>query len=420
MKELLRPISLLLIPFLMSCGNPDKLKPSSNESSRPSDYLFVWAGAENENESDFLAVIDANPDSPDYGDIISSVQAGVKGAAHHSEHVMPRGDSLFVNSFEAGKSFIINLSDPLNPRIAATLAPMKEFTYPHTFERLPNGNVLTTFQTKGEGNERAGGLVELDSAGNFVQSVDVENAVDPDLRAYSVTAIPSLDLAVSTTSDMRAEKNAYSFQTWRLSDLTPLRTVLLPEGSKGYEHKDPSEVRVLSDGKTAMLATFTCSLYLLHDLTSDSPRAELVYSFPWSSYDTDECGIPLTRGNFWIQTYAHSRGSAVYSLDISDPSHPVVVDSLTWAGDWWPHWISAEPEGNRVVLTSSTGETRYKVLIFTLDSETGEMDFDETFRKLGSTDRGVSFSRSDWPHGKAGPAKPHGAVFSRPAFNLEN
>jgi len=65
MKELLRPISLLLIPFLMSCGNPDKLKPSSNESSRPSDYLFVWAGAENENESDFLAVIDANPDSPD-------------------------------------------------------------------------------------------------------------------------------------------------------------------------------------------------------------------------------------------------------------------------------------------------------------------------------------------------------------------
>ena len=404
----------------MSCDNPDQLDLKSNKSSRPSDYLFVWAGAENEYESDFLAVIDVNPNSPDYGDIVSSVQAGVKGAAHHSEHVMPRGDSLFVNSFEAGKSFIINLSDPLNPRIAATLAPMKEFTYPHTFERLPNGNVLTTFQTKGEGNVLAGGLVELDPSGNFVRSVDVENLVDPDLRAYSVTAIPSLDIAVSTTSDMRAEKIAYSFQTWRLSDLTPLQTVLLPKGSKGYENMDPSEVRVLSDGKTTMLATFTCSLYLLHDLTSDAPSAKLVHSMPWRSYDTDGCGIPLTRGDYWIQTYAHSRGSAIYSLDVSDPAHPTVVDSLTWAGEWWPHWISAEPEGNRVVVTSGTGDTEYKVLIFKLNSETGEMEFDETFRQPGSTELGVSFSRTAWPHGAAGSAKPHGAVFSRPEFNLEN
>ena len=108
------------------------------------------------------------------------------------------------------------------------------------------------------------------------------------------------------------------------------------------------------------------------------------------------------------------RSSDVCSSDLT------VIDSLTWAGEWWPHWISAEPEGNRVVVTSGTGDTQYKVLIFKLNSETGEMEFDETFRQPGSTELGVSFSRTAWPHGAAGSAKPHGAVFSRPEFNLEN
>ncbi len=380
----------------------------------PSDYLFVWAGAEDEGDSDFLAVIDANTASARYAEIVASVPVGLKGGAHHSEHVMPVGDTLFVNSFAAGASFLINVSSPLTPRVVGNFEGIGDYTYPHTFERLPGGNVLATFQTKGEGNAVAGGLIELDPAGRPVRLADASDPADPELRAYSVTPIPSIDRAVSTTSDMNAVHQGTSFQVWRLSDLTLLNTVPLPEGPLGYEHRDPAEVRLLPDSMTAILTTFSCAMYLLHDLVSDNPWAELTHSLPWEDYETDECGIPLTRGRYWIQTYAHSSGSALISLDVADPANPIEVDRLTLEEQWWPHWVSIEPGGDRIVLTSGPGATLYRVLVVRLDPDTGQFELDATFRDSGSVEPGVSFDRSEWPHGSAGAARPHGAVFSRP------
>ncbi len=378
-----------------------------------SDYLFVWAGAEDEGDSDFLAVIDANPTSDRYAEIVASVPVGLKGGAHHSEHVMPATDTLFVNSFAAGASFLIDLSDPLTPSVVGEFRGVGGFTYPHTFERLPDGNLLVTFQTTGEGNEEAGGLVELDPSGQPVRWAGAADPVDPDLRAYSVTPIPRIDRAVSTTSDMHAVHVGTSFQVWRLSDLTLLKTVPLPEGPLGYEHRDPAEIRLLPDSATAIMTTFTCAMYLLHDLDSVNPWAELTHVLPWESYDTDECGIPLTRGRFWVQTYAHSSGSALISLDISDPANPIEVDRLTLDEAWWPHWVSIEPAGDRIVLTSGPGATLHRVLIIRLDPETGRLTLDESFRDPGSQKPGINFDRTEWPHGRAGAARPHGAVFSR-------
>jgi len=404
----------LVFALAAACAPDSTRSVDGGETPAPSPYLYVWAGAENEGDSDFLAVIDVDPGSDSYGEIVSSVPVGLRGMAHHTEHVMPEGDSLFMNSFRAGASFVIDLSRPLAPRVVSSFTAMGDYTYPHTFERLPGGNVLATFQTKGEGNKVAGGLVELDPAGNLVRAADAADPIDPELRAYSVTPIPSLDLAVSTTADTWTEANGTSFQVWRLSDLKLLATVPLPSGELGYEHRDPAEVRLLSDSVTAMLTTFTCALYRLRDLESEEPRAELVYVLPWETYDTDECGIPATRGRFWLQTYAHANGSSLISLDISDPSNPVLVDELTWPERWWPHWISIEPRGDRVVLTSGTGATEYEVLLAILDPETGELAWDTTFHDPGSAEPGVSFARARWPHGEAGPARPHGAVFARP------
>jgi len=378
-----------------------------------SPYLYVWAGAEADGDSDFLAVLDADPTSPTYAQILATVPAGIRGGAHHSEHVMPAGDSLFVNSFTAGESFVIDLSDPTAPSVVSSFGSVGEYTYPHTFERLRGGNVLATFQTKGEGNRLPGGLVELDPSGGLVRAVDAADPIDPELRPYSVTPIPRIDRAVSTSSDMRVEAQGTSFQVWRLSDLELLRTVRLTPGPAGYEHRDPAEVRLLPDSVTAMMTTFSCALYLLHDLEGDAPWAELVNVLPWSDYETDECGIPATWGRIWLQTYAHADGSWLISYDISDPSHPVELDRLSWGGTWWPHWISIEPGGRRVVVTSGPGDTLYRVLVVLLDPETGALAFDSTFRDAGSDEPGVSFDRTSWPHGEAGAARPHGAVFSR-------
>jgi hypothetical protein len=409
----IQSLPVLLVASMIAlpgCG-PD-LEESAPEALSLSPYLYVWAGAEDEADSDFLAVLDANPTSGTYGQVVASVPVGLRGMAHHSEHTMPSGDSLFVNSFRAGATFVIDLSDPTAPSVASSFREVGEYSYPHTFERLPSGNVLATFQTKGEGNEVAGGLVELDPAGNFVRAADAADPVDPEVRAYSVTPIPRLDRAVSTTSDMWSEKAGTSFQVWGLSDLTLRRTVRLEPGPAGYEHRDPAEVRLLSDSVTAMMTTFTCALYLLRDLEGDDPSADLVYTLPWSDYETDECGIPATWGDVWLQTYDHSEGSWLLSFDISDPSNPVELDRLAWTSEWAPHWISIEPGGQRVVLTSGEGDTQYRVLMILMDPESGSLEFDQSFGEPGATQPGVLFDRGSWPHGEMGPARPHGAVFS--------
>ena len=414
----MRSCALPLAALALAACGPTGPRPETSSASSVSPFLYVWAGAENEGDSDFLAVIDADSGSDRYGEIVASVPVGLRGMAHHSEHVMPDGDTLFVNSFRAGATFLVDVSDPYAPRVAGSFTAMGDYTYPHTFERLPNGNVLATFQTKGEGNEVAGGLVELDPSGGFVRAVDVADPVDPEIRAYSVTPIPRLDRAVSTTSDMWAEATGASFQVWRLSDLSRVATVRLPEGSAGTGHLDPAEVRLLADSVTAVLTTFRCNMYLLHGLETDAPRAELVASLPWETYDTDQCGIPLARGRFWVQTWAHASGSALVSLDISDPARPVEVDRLTGdeigvSGYWEPHWISMEPDGDRIVLTSNSGETMYRVLLVRLDPETGDLSLDRSFRDPGAEQPGVRFDRTSWPHGESGPARPHGSVFAR-------
>ena len=42
---------------------------------------------------------------------------------------------------------------------------------------------------------------------------------------------------------------------------------------------------------------------------------------------------------------------------------------------------------------------------------TGKLSLDESFHEPGATALGVSFDRQEWPHGKAGRAIVHGALF---------
>ena len=120
-------------------------------------YLFVWVADADRDDSDFLAVVDAAPDSATYGDILTTVEVGYPAVAHHSEHRMPEDSQLFVNGFESGRSFVIDLRDPLHPSVVNTFTTIGDFSFPHSFERLPNGNVIATFQNGKDGEVVTGG-----------------------------------------------------------------------------------------------------------------------------------------------------------------------------------------------------------------------------------------------------------------------
>ena len=67
---------------------------------------------------------------------------------------MPANGHLLANGFGAGRTWLFDLTDPRTPKILTSFGAKGGFSHPHSFERLPNGEVLATFQY-GEGERAA-------------------------------------------------------------------------------------------------------------------------------------------------------------------------------------------------------------------------------------------------------------------------
>jgi hypothetical protein len=355
---------------------------------------------------------------------------GVAGThPHHTEAVLGANIHLLANGFHAGRTWLYDVSTPRSPKILTSFGDVGGFSHPHSYARLPNGNVLATFQYKAASAPAptsptshsamtadtiaavTGGLVEMDERGTVIRAASgTDSAIDDRyIYPYSVLPIVPLDRALSTTTDMNPEnKKATSpwVQLWRLSDLTLLRSIALPPGPRGNEQQFSGEPLLLPDGKSAYVHTFNCGLYLVRGLDGDTPTATFVKAF-----DGTDCGVPVLAGHYWIQTVPATH--ALVSVDITDPERPREVSTLALGDDEKPHWISIDRTGRRLVLNSAGDGTGNRLYLIDLDPSTGQLTLDERFRDAGAARPGVSFTGKTWPHGFTGKAVPHGTVFSR-------
>ncbi len=388
---------------LVACGPQSAALPEKQ-------YLYLWTASTDSTQPDFLAVLDVTEDSARYGELVTTLAVpGRRNIPHHTEHALAADRQLFANGFATGRTFVFDLSTPDQPKLAAEFGDMAGFTHPHSFLRLPNGNVLSTFQMTHTGvHMRAGGLAELTPAGVLVRAGSADSpAADSGLRVYSAGVVPSLDRVVTTSTDMEKDffEESRTVQVWRLSDLSVLTTIKL-EGPNGVLSAEP---RVLEDGRTVLVSTFSCGLYLLEGLETPAPSARLVASFPRK--DDTACAIPVIVGHFYLVTVP--AWSAVVSLDISDPTAPREVSRVAFGPHDVPHWISASPDGKRVVVTGYDGMAP-RVEMLTFDATTGRLAHDARFREAGAAAPGFRMDGKTWPHGGSAAGVPHGAVFSRP------
>src|SRR5262245_59494538 len=104
-------------------------------------YLFAWTGAvgkdaQGRDGTDFLAVIDADPASATYGNLVTTAATDqVTFNAHHTEYVMPEGGRLFANDHNAGRTFLFDLNDPTRPKVVMSFHGLGGLTTPHSFVR---------------------------------------------------------------------------------------------------------------------------------------------------------------------------------------------------------------------------------------------------------------------------------------------
>lgn len=402
-------LATLVLPAVVRAQSP---------AARAAEFLYVWAGDADKKESDFLAVLDVRTGSPTYAQVLSTLPVSAVGTGpHHTEHQLEPARLLLANGFDAGRTFRFDLTDPPHPRLLGSFGALDGYSFPHSFVQLPGGTILSTFQGRGDGNVPPGGLVELDREGRLIRSASArEPGVDSvNLRPYSLAVLPAIDRVVSTSTSMTADHGAH-LQVWRLSDLTLLKTIELPStaAGDGHEHASahstdgddhhllPGEPRVLADGRTVLLATFTCGFYRVTGLAGAEPKVEFLRAFggKW-------CAVPVLVGSTWVQTVPAER--ALVALEVAAAGPVREVGRVQFDSLFKPHWLAYDEGGKRLIVNDG----RQRLMLVTLDPRTGRLTLDDAFRDPGAASPGVSFARDTWPHGATGGAAPHGSVFSR-------
>lgn len=390
----------------------------ANAATALSHYLFVWAmEAKHPHAStmalmtpdraavrktqglgrDFLAVFDVRS-GPSFGKLVAMLPVGDAVMAHHTNYAEPPNDVLYANDWLGNRTYVFDLHDPRHPRLLRKFGSVGALGYPHSFVYLPNGDTLATFQYSGGFNHAAGGLVEFDPHGRVVRTASAATPGHPDIRPYSLAIVPMLDRVVTGSADMMGAQVSHVAQVWRLSDLKLLKTMPLPPQADWFYDTaaDSSEPRTLSDGKTVVVPTFNCGLFLVRNLAGDDPTLQHIYDFGYRT-----CEVPVVVGDYWVETM--QSGHAIVSLDVRDPEHPHEVSRILLPPDEYPHWLALEPGGDRLAITG-LGALDTRVRFATIDRRTG---------KLTLEPQTIDFTRA-WPDGWKGSAIPHGAVFSNP------
>lgn len=410
-------LSIVLLLFVCCVSVPSLA--DEQDSPGPGHYLFVWAGDYALQGNDFLAVIDANPASATYGRLITTLATDQKTQrVHHTEYTMPASGMLFANDHDAGRTFIFDVRDPLHPKTATSFADMAGYMHPHSYVRLPNGNVLATFQHahtahgQGQGQREgpvgtSGGLVEIDDRGNVVRSASNADRGFPDalLMPYGLVVVPDLDRLVSTNSSMHLDDifSGSTYQVWRLSDLKLLTTAYLDVGANRYAQIGPQEPRLGPDG-SVFVQTLSCGIERITEIQARAPRSQLVYTFAGNW-----CGVPTIVGRHLVESVPAIHGLIV--LDLANPAKPTEVSRLTLSDTHRPHWTAWDAKAQRLIVTSSASPAD-RLYLLKLDPASGALSIDDAFRDQdGRT--GFSFAEREWPHGWKGAGIPHGAVAAR-------
>ena len=407
-------IRLLCAAALIFCVVSGPLKSQDRKTTPVEDYLFAWAGDAEQKGNDFLAVIDADPSSASYGKLVTTLATDQKTIqVHHTEYTMPASGMLFANDHGAGRTFIFDLRDPLHPKIANSFTDMGGYMHPHSYLRLPDGNVLATFQhAHHAGGDMVtgatGGLVEINDEGKVIRSASSADPAFADalLMPYSLVVLPELDRIVSTNSSMHLNEifSGVTYQVWRLSDLKLLKTEYFDVGENRYAQISPEEPRLGPDG-SIFVQTLGCGIERITGINTDQPTSHLVYSFPGNW-----CGVPTIVGHYLIQSVPDLHGLVV--LDIANAAKPVEVSRLKLTDTYSPHWTAWGSKTQRLVVTSSGSPVDHRLFLLKLDQATGAITVDDTFRDTDGKP-GFNFGDREWPQGWKGTGAPHGAVFTR-------
>lgn len=375
------------------------LSPAEAQQAPREDYLYVAAmrAGTGVDAPDFLAVVDTNPESDAYGQIVHETPMPYAGdELHHfgwnrcsSACHGPDRSHLIVPGFRSSRVYVLNVADdPLRPRIEKVIEPDElvratGYTRPHTAHCMPGENVVLSMLGDADGNG-AGGFAVIDAT-TFEVKGRWENGGERPPMNYDFWYQPRQNTLVSSEfgepnafepgfdlADVQAGRYGRRLHFWNLAERALEQTIDL--GDQGLV---PLEIRFLHDpgASEGFVGVALSSNIWRFSRSNGSWSAEPVittepvelegWPFPVPALITDLV-LSMDDKALYVSNWLHGD---LRRYDVSDPESPKLTGRL-WLGgvlgkqsdagrelNGGPQMLQLSLDGKRLYVTNSLYST---------------------------------------------------------------
>lgn len=364
-------LHLLLLVVIAATFASAGTMPSSDDQGRehhdrpkPAKTLYVWASDQARMAPDFLAVINFDEDSPDYGKVLRTVPlpvlGGVGNESHHcnlsaDKNVLACGGLL---SLLRGQDsiFFFDVSDARHPKYLFS-ARGTQSSITDDFLPLERGGFLVTQMGSDMGGE-PGRVAEFDASLRLVREWPANPPTDG-FNPHGISARPELNLMV--TSDFILPASTLNVvpgdpvlrgavRVWNMRRREILRTIPIPGALGTMDVKlIPGDRR----GRAITAGMFDGFVYLVDTWNGTSkPVFDCETIVP-------HVAVPVRGGMTQLLTITRDgdrllfglfQAGQVGMLDISDPEHPVQAGIVSFGENAGPHVIALTDDDKRLVV----------------------------------------------------------------------
>jgi methanethiol oxidase len=377
--------------------------PEDARQQPPEDYVYVACLYEGTGiqEPDFIAVVDVNPESDTYSQIVHRTpMPNVGDELHHfgwnvcssACHSGLSRDTLVVPGMRSTRIHILDVSDPAKPEVAQVIEPeeIKEktgYSVPHTVHCMP-GDIVTISMLGDVDGNLPGGFAVLDAKDFSVLGrwdeekngqefmYDFWYSPRHNTLLSSEWGAPNTFLDGFNPADVAEGKYGRQLHFWDLERKAKVQTIDL--GDDGWI---PLEIRWQHDPEST---TGFVGATLSSNIIRFAKNGEWTTDKVIDVANEDLEGWPLPGGvpglitdlvvtmddqNLFFSNWFHGD---LRHYDVSDPGNPV-LKGQTWLGgllgrdgghpkaggplNGGPQMVNASLDGNRVYVTNSLFST---------------------------------------------------------------
>ena len=334
-------------------------------TAKPEETLLVWAADQAHLAPDFVAVIDFDANSPDYGRVLRTVPlSGASAIGNEPHHVglshdgrtMALGGLLSVLRGQ-DQVFFFDVSNPREPSfIRSDNPPQSSIT--DELVPLANGGFLVTFMGNANGTN-PGRVVEYDANMEFVRAwpdklptdgfnphgVSLDEAHNLMVTSDFICPLRTLHVHGGDGADLRG-----SVRVWDLAGRAITRTI--PVGHPGHP-AGTMEVQLVPRDQRLRAYTAGMTDDTLYLVDTQKGTATPVFDFGVFSTANAPAMPQLFRMNKQgTRLFVTLNGAGkVAMFNIARPDHPELMSVVDLGPGSGPHYVQLASDDKRLVVT---------------------------------------------------------------------